>query len=56
MKKIIIMIDYDYSAHSASGLFSDRLHQVLRLLVLPTKFRLFIFRTIVVLLSKLCLS
>ena len=36
-------IDYDYSAHTPSGLFSDRLHQVLRLLILPTKLRLFIF-------------
>ena len=26
----------DYSAHSPTGLFSDRSHQVLRLLVLPT--------------------
>jgi hypothetical protein len=28
---------FDYSAHSPSRLFSDRLHQVLRLLVLPTR-------------------
>jgi hypothetical protein len=44
------MIDYDYSAHSLSGLFSDRLHQVLRLLTLPTKLKLLIFTTIVILL------
>jgi hypothetical protein len=43
--------DYDNSAHSPSWLFSDRLHQVLRLLVLPTKLSLFIFTTIVILLS-----
>jgi hypothetical protein len=29
--------------YSPSGLFSDRLHQVLRLLILPTKLRLFYF-------------
>ena len=41
-----------YSARSTSGLFSDRLHQVLRSLILPT-YRLtsFIFTTIWILLS-----
>jgi hypothetical protein len=43
--------DYDYAAHSPSGLFSDRLHELLRLLILPTKLGLFIFTTIVILLS-----
>ena len=43
--------DYDYSSHTPLRLFSDRLHQVLRLLVFPTKLRLFIFTTIVILLS-----
>jgi hypothetical protein len=47
---------YDYSAHSPFGLFSDQLRQVLRLLILPTKLKLYIFPTIVILLSKLCLS
>jgi hypothetical protein len=37
--------DYDYSAHSSLRLFSDRLHQVLRLFILPTKLRLFMFTT-----------
>jgi hypothetical protein len=35
--------DYYYLAHPPSGLFSDQLHQVLRLLILPTKLRLFYY-------------
>ena len=37
-----------YSAHSPLERFCDRLHQVLRLLVLPTQPGLFIFTTIVI--------
>ena len=39
-----------YSAHSPLRLFSDRLHEVLRLLMLLTQPRLFIFTTIEILL------
>jgi hypothetical protein len=37
-----------YSAHSPLGLFSDRLHQVLRLIMLLSYLRLYIFLTILI--------